>query len=545
MRGLYDAGLPRPRRRRMRRFGLALGLVLAACQPHPETAHVAVQPRTAPVRTITSFNEALHCMDELFLSQGKKDIYITSAGIPDATGAIAAGTKEMLITAISKMSAKSGALHFVDYDPTQLDVQVLSELVGLRDSFVAPRYYIRGAITQLDSNVLSSLESAGVSTPYVDLAVSRDQVVSVMSIDLNVGQLVTRQIMPGMSATNSIAVVRSGKGGDVGGVIGKAGLSISVSLDRSEGFHQAARNLVELSTIEVVGKLTRVPYWQCLQIDQTNPTYRAEAREWYDAMGESERTRFARANLANAGYVHASSATDIDGELHDGIARYQADHDLVPNGRIDFDLYYSLLGAAGDKKATTVAASAPPPPRSAATLATATAAQSPATATPSSVAAAPSPAAATPAPAPTAPPSLQIITSRGAHPSFRINDTLVVQARTSGDGFLYCYYQDAGGSVARIFPNRFQPNAYIHGGSSIEIPPGLEKPFSIRFDRDHVRETVACVASALELGVKLPEPLKVQDLEPLPVRSLQEVVESFRRAGGGQISEGWLPIEVM
>jgi len=46
-----------------------------------------------------------------------------------------------------------------------------------------------------------------------------------------------------MSASNSIAVVRSGKGGDVGGVIGKAGLSISVSLDRSEGFHQAVRNL--------------------------------------------------------------------------------------------------------------------------------------------------------------------------------------------------------------------------------------------------------------------------------------------------------------
>jgi hypothetical protein len=516
-----DKALPRSasRRWRARHSCLALALALIACQPSPEMAHVAVQPRTAPVRTITSFNEALRCMDELFLAQGKKDIYITSAGIPDATGMVAAGTKEMLITAISKMSATSGAFRFVDYDPTQLDVQVLSELVGLRENFVAPNYYIRGAITQLDSNVLSSLESAGVSTPYVDLAVSRDQVVSVMSLDLNVGKLVTRQIIPGMSASNSIAVVRSGKGGDVGGVIGKAGLSISVSLDRSEGFHQAVRNLVELSTIEAVGKLTRVPYWQCLQIDQTNPTYRTEAREWFDTMSAGERVRFVRTNLAGAGYAQGASSDQVDPELHNAIARYQADHDLLPSGRIDFDLYYGLLAATSRDKEQKVA-----------------------TAGVNAMPAASTVPAASPPPMP---PRVEIRSSQGAHPSFRVNDTLVVEARTSQDGFLYCYYQDSGGAVARIFPNRFQPNAYVHGGSLVEIPPGSEKPFNIRFDKGHAREAVACVASPLELGLKLPEPFKVQDLEPLPVSSLKDVVESFRRAGNGQISEGWLPIEVM
>lgn len=511
-----DLPPPAPCRWRMRRLWLCLAAALVGCQPSPETAHIAVQPRTAPVRTITSFDEALRCMDDLFLAQGKKDIYITSAGIPDATGMVAAGTKDMLITAISKMSAKSGAFRFVDYDPTQLDVQVLSELVGLRENFVAPRYYIRGAVTQLDGNVLSSLESAGVSLPDVDLAVSRDQIVSVMSLDLNVGQLVTRQIMPGMSASNSIAVVRSGKGGDVGGVIGKAGLSLSVSLDRSEGFHQAVRNLVELSTIEVLGKLTRVPYWQCLQIDQTNPTYRAEAREWFDMMSSGERVRFASANLASAGYFQGTPRDESDPELRNAIARYQAEHDLVPNGRVDFDLYYRLLGAAKrEKKEQAIAQNAT------------------------------SLASVSPAAGPPAPPSVQVSTSQGGRPSFRVNETLVVEARTSADGFLYCYYQDADGSVARIFPNRFQPNAYVRGGSPIEIPPGPEKPFNIRFDKGHAREAVACIASPLELGLKLPEPLKAQDLEALPVGGLNDVVETFRRAGNGQISEGWLPIEVM
>src|SRR4051794_17911235 len=137
----------------VRAVGAIVPLALAACQTNPELATVAVQPSTAPVKNIGNFNEALRCMDELMLAHGKRDIYITSAGLPDATGQIAAGTKDMLITTISKMSARSGAFRFVDYDPTQIDVQVLSELVGIRPEFVAPSYYIRGAITQIDSGV--------------------------------------------------------------------------------------------------------------------------------------------------------------------------------------------------------------------------------------------------------------------------------------------------------------------------------------------------------------------------------------------------------
>jgi hypothetical protein len=110
--------------------------LLAACQPRPETAYDVQHPRTAAVRNIGNFNEALRCMDDMFLAQGKQDIYITTAGIPDATGLIAAGTKEMFITAVSRMSAKSNAFRFVDYDPTQLDVQVLSEMVGLHDDLL-------------------------------------------------------------------------------------------------------------------------------------------------------------------------------------------------------------------------------------------------------------------------------------------------------------------------------------------------------------------------------------------------------------------------
>lgn len=97
---------------------LILGIFLAALVgcglPPPERTYVVQQPKTAPVRNITSFTPALQCMDDLFQSQGKNNFMITSAGIPDATGQMQAGTKEMLISTIAKMSTKSNAFTFVD-----------------------------------------------------------------------------------------------------------------------------------------------------------------------------------------------------------------------------------------------------------------------------------------------------------------------------------------------------------------------------------------------------------------------------------------------
>jgi hypothetical protein len=492
----------------------ALLLLLGGCQTRPENAYDISHPRTAAVHNIGNFNEALRCMDDMFLAQGKQDIYITTAGIPDATGLIAAGTKEMFITAVSRMSSKSNAFRFVDYDPTQLDVQVLSEMVGLHDDFVAPNYYVRGAITQLDSNVLQSQASAGVSIPGLDLAVNGNQVVSVVSIDLNVGKLITRQILPGISASNSMAVVQSGKGADVGGLIGKAGLSLSVSLDKSEGFHQAVRNLIELSTIEVLGKLTRVPYWQCLSIESTNPNFRAEARGWYDIMGQRERDSFVSAALLRTGYLRSQSDS-ASPEFSDAVARYQADNDLVPSGHVDFDMYYRMLANQSRPSGKPVAAVSP------------------------------SPVVPVAPPSPPAPPRLVVSSPRGPQPKYHVGETMAVAVQPTQDAYVYCFYQDAAGTVARIFPNRFQPDAFLHAGTQIEIPPAGQKSFAIRFDKPGGTETVACLGSDREVGLRLPERLKAQDLERLPVAGLDEVAAQFREIPGARVDDARLAVEVI
>lgn len=132
----------------------------------PAIAPVVSEAKTTPNKTISSFTTSLQCMDTLLWQHGKSDIYIMTSGIPDATGKVAAGTKEMLITAISRMSARSNAFRFVDFEPNPTsDVTALSALIGVQPNFVVPSYYIRGAVTQLDESVLSETQERACRCP--------------------------------------------------------------------------------------------------------------------------------------------------------------------------------------------------------------------------------------------------------------------------------------------------------------------------------------------------------------------------------------------
>ncbi|HLN26047.1 MAG TPA: DUF4384 domain-containing protein [Patescibacteria group bacterium] len=491
------------------RLSVGLALLASGCSTPPEKAEVIRQPQTAPTRTLSSFTEALRCMDTMLWQHGKHDIYVTSNGFPDATGRLLGGTKEMLITAISRMSEQSNAFSFVDFEPALDSVNALYWMVGVRPEFRAPSYYVRGAVTQLDENVVADSQNAGVSAPFFDVAVSKDQTVSVISVDLSVGELVTRRILPGVTTSNSIAVVSSGKGADAGGIIHKAGLSYSISLNRSEGLHQALRTLIELSAIEVMGKLAHVPYWQCLGAEQTSSTYMSEAHDWYDSMSATERLTFAQGVMKASNYYDGPLDGADNPATSAAIGRYQADHDLIASGRMDFDLYYRMLAAP---LVRAMAPAAPPSPT-------------------------------TPA-APAAPPDLVLTSDRGPAPVYRVGEAVVVRAQSSIDGFLYCYYADAQGAVARIFPNRFQPDAFVAANRQIEIPPGPPHPFNIRMDKGGTQESIACVVSPQELGIGLPDRYKAGDLQPIPQVALPDMLKAYAALPNSVVKARIMPISI-
>lgn len=506
-----------------------MGALAGCVTPNPETAKVASQPKTAASRNITNFSDSLKCMDDLFLAYGKRDIFITTSGIPDSTGKVSAGTKEMLISALSQTSIKSKAFKFIDYDTAQGDLNQLFTDVsnaGL-STMTMPSYYIRGAVTQLDENTLDDQAAGSLALPFADLGLSKDQVVSLVSVDMNVGHVQTRSILPGVNASNTIAVARQGKGGDAGGKIGKMGLQFSLNMNRSEGLHQAVRVLIELGLIETLGKLAEVPYWQCLQIEKTNPVAMQQARDWFDGMAEKDRVTHAQTKLTQYGYYKGPVTGTTDSATSAAIGRYQQENNLIADGRVNFDLYYSLMDSKG-------AQIAPPP----------VAAASPGA---MSAAAAPLPAAA-PAVAKVAPPaatalSVSLDSDRGPRPVYRVNEALSATARVTGDAFLYCYYKDADSVIARVYPNRFEPDAYVAANKAIAIPTKSSSKFKIRFDKAGAKEQVACFASGRELGTRLPDSLKAEDLTPLGTRSMDDVANAFKSQDPG-VSQTRLDITV-
>ena len=154
-------------------------------------------------KLMTNFNQALRCMDELFLAYGKNGIVITSTGIPDETGKVRTGTKEMLITAIAKMTVKSNAFEFIDFHGGGDDLARLFDTKGM-NMLKIPDYYIRGSITQMDDNAIRKNSGFGLAASFFDFGLSADMSYDLISMDMSIGDAATRKILPQTSTANTM-----------------------------------------------------------------------------------------------------------------------------------------------------------------------------------------------------------------------------------------------------------------------------------------------------------------------------------------------------
>jgi hypothetical protein len=246
------------RRRWIVRTLLSLVVCAAAsgCATVGDRSYAEVRPRTEVVRTTTSFTEALRCMDGLFVSHGVHDMPITSVGIPDATGKVRGGIRDMLITSVAKMSERSGAFRYVDWEYDNKEIQILWQRVRDEDQlafereYADPLYSIRGAVTQFDQNVVDRRYGGGVAVEYNDYSgdalADWTNSASVMALDLNVSNTRTRAIIPGLSSNNSLAIDR--RGGALSGALSSANLGVTFDFQTTdaEGVHAGVRTLVEL-----------------------------------------------------------------------------------------------------------------------------------------------------------------------------------------------------------------------------------------------------------------------------------------------------------
>ena len=512
-------------------------------------ASITDRPVVRPTRSISSFSDSLMCMDHMLRDAQLPTTLITSKQIPDYSSRVAVAAKDMVITALSQMSRLSNAFRYVDYEvdiARQDTVQNLTTILlnNNQMQLQRPALYLSGAISFVDQNVISNRFDTGLSGPRVDLGFSQSRNATIIGLEMHLGDFRTRTLIPGLDSANEVIVGGGGQGLDLAGRIGTYGVQFNIGRDYTQGSGGAVRTLVDLATIELVGKWARVPYWQCLTLEQNHPDFQRQLRDWFDEGSPAVRTQLVARSLTSQGYL-APSPTPVPDDsvpLRKALARFQADKGMVVTGVVDFPTYeralrnFVSLSADGtlarigwESTHAEPVANAPEAPGTVAASQPAGGASTAAAAgMPQELRYGAAPVERTI--------SLQIENVLLDRTAFDVGEQIFLSATVSRASYLQCYLADATGTVIRLIPNKANPTGWVSANQAIRIPDWMSpNPGFIMDAASPGTEGVACFASDEDSTPKLPEELRGPPLKALKnYHALERVNEAFAAALGTQ-----------
>ncbi|WP_370627586.1 DUF4384 domain-containing protein [Comamonas sp. Y33R10-2] len=479
-----------------------------------EMATIMNRPVARPVRSISSFSESLSCMDHMLRAAELPTTLISSKQFPDFSGKVPVAVKDMVVTSLSQMSHLSNAFRYVDYEvdiARQDTVQNLTTILlnNNQMQLQRPALYVSGAIAFVDQNVASLRNTAGISGERVDLGYSKSNTATVVALEAHLGDFRTRTIIPGLDSANEVVIGGAGDGVDLAGRIGTYGVRFNVGRDYAMGTGGALRTLVDLAMIELVGKWARVPYWQCLMLDQTNPHFQRQMRDWFDASGSDGQLKLVRSSLISRGYLGADQASLSANApvLREALARFQADRGVTVSGVINFPTYEAALrnfvGLNPDGSLTRIGWSND-------AVGPATVAQTPSWAI-----------------------NLQVENPQpaGLRPAFSEGEQIFLSATVTKASHLYCYYVDTAGAVTRLLPNALQSSTLVSAEQAVRIPDWMSANPGFILDAGKPgNEGVICIATDTDVMPSLPTQMQGPALTVMKdVRGTQGVLDQFRQ----------------
>ena len=557
----------------------ALVVALSACaavNPRPamiETAKVVRKgPASAPFRSITNFSDGLRCMDMMLTDYSVKDVSIIVEDIGDRTGKASAGTKDMLISAISDMTRRSRAIRVVVFGPDSGNAVGFLQKTARLDPFVKlPRYGIRGSVSQFDEAIVAGNVDANLTlNARYGVGGSRAAAGSVIGLDLAIFSTRDLSVVAGVTSRNSVLVIGDSNGVNASVTLAIFGLNYSINTVRQEGPAQALRTLVELASIELVGRLAKVPYWSCLGATDADPSVQSEMRDWYDAMAAnpSELIAYFQEQLRNRRIYGGPIDGVASAELGEAVAKYRKLLGLSGEPKLTFELFQAYLRAdhqqlakqftpvelrplpkssvaetedAGASRQTNVNTSPNGvfngPPGDVRSILASLRSRSSTTGSSSALAGdyGSSPtngdrpgnggdgfsvdrsSTGNDRDAPGSDISLKVASRSGAQ-LFDRNTVVELIASVDRDAYLLCYLSDDHDEIRRLYPNRYATDPRIRSERPLSLP-GTEK-MQIITATPGARQTVDCFATERDIAADLPASVYGIDFEPLKARSL-------------------------
>jgi hypothetical protein len=501
-----------------------------------QTNEIRKGPEDRPQRSITGFSHALRCMDTLLLDYGVRDITMLTEEISDETKKLNAGTRDMLISSVSDMSRRSRAVRLVAFGKDTANV--ISYLASAQNAAAyqaIPLYDIKGSVSQFDENLVKNQKDVGIGfAPFINLGAAKDAGSSMLALDLSVLTTSDMAVLAGVTSRNSVMILKQGSGIDGDAAYHKFGINYSMNLAKAEGQTQALRGLVELAAVELIGKLTKTPYWSCLGVadPKKNDETRLEMFDWYHAMASTriELIAYFQNQLRRRAFYDGPIDGEFNPAIDEAIANYRAALGLSREAVLNEEFFYAFLAADHTRIKR--------PEQPARYVAPAQVAAAPA-ATPvvaSAASASPAAAAAPAAPAASAPPPLKLsVTTPKQQTRFARGEPINLSLAPSQDAHVYCYLQDEESKVIRFFPNRFSRDSRIPAAQPLTLPGAMR--FQLTMNTKGVPETISCFATQRDVMASLPQALVGTDFEPLSGATLDSIRSAFVKASGGTLAQ--------
>jgi|GEM_PF-760632 len=484
-------------------------LMMTACAATNQQANKvlanSVSPTGTPTKTVTGFSSSLRCMDDLMFRHGTRDVTLMMEELRDNTQKLAVGTRDMMISAVSEMTRRSRAVRLNAFGSDASNLSTLLERAQKTSPFaVIPEFDVRGSVTQLDEQI-SSRESGfgGLIAGVLGARFNNRVEFSALSFDTAVTRTSDFQVVPGVVSKNSVAISRrESSTADGSAILQRADVNFSFQVRKQDGLSQSLRNLVELASIELIGKLNRLPYWTCLGIDNNAPSVKRELEDWFLSMDQFERVAYFQQRLREQGFYDGP----IDGQatvvFNDALRRMAFAIKPPVAAQVSQQFFNQLIvgplpRAAHQSKAVVNLVSLK---RSGA-------------------------------------PELRYLgdeqSVKLALQDFDPNDqeqNVQISISAEQPGYVYCYAEHAKtGSLHRVFPNRFDNDPFIGPNHDLVLPGRGQ--FELKLGSKGTKR-LSCLKTDREVYSVLPGKVRWGDFHALKVRNVQQIKALFEQVSG-------------
>ncbi len=468
-----------------------LGLAtLAACtsmDPAPQTLPFS-PVHTRPAGDLSA---GRRCMDNHLLDYGPHDLSVVVEDLADPTQRIGAGSREMLVAALSDMTLRSRAIRLL---PSAANP-------GFAPGATAQAPDSGAGVAQL--MLRGSISLRGSDMPQAADAKAPAPATSVLGLDLALLSTRDMSFVPGAASHNTAALFERGAGLEGRAELRKFGVSYSLPSGADDGRLPALRALVDVAAIEVFGRLAKLPYWTCLGATIADPKIAAEVQDWYDAMAAhpAEIVGYFQRQLQLRRLYTGPVDGVVNAAFKDAVARYREGLGLSREAKLSLDFFQAYLSADHRSLATRLAPAA-------------TAAAAPIAAD--------------------APLALRIAAA-GEAQRFGRGEAVQLTVQPNRDAHVYCFYRDENRKITRFFPNRFQRDSRVPASAGLQLPGAMR--FEIVMNARGAPEAVTCFATDRDVLAQLPTNVGADDFAPLAVTNLDQVRNAFLKVAGGALGQ--------